>query len=415
MSLNETPRGERPHIALFGRRNAGKSSLVNAIANQQLAIVSDVKGTTTDPVYKAMELLPLGPVLLVDTPGLDDEGELGTLRVKKTKEVLAKTDIAIIVCDVQDGVGQLELDTISLIQARRLPFVVVLNKCDLYRPTAAEVDKIRDAVMHRDGSDIPLVSDCPVLCVSSTTREGIHELKEHLARIIPEDEGKYTLVRDLLEPNDFVVLVVPIDSAAPKGRLILPQQQVIRDVLESGAISIVTRETELKETLEKLGTKPKLVITDSQAFRKVSAETPDDILLTSFSILFARYKGNLDELIRGARAIETLNDGDRVLISEGCTHHRQCDDIGTVKLPRWIGEYTGKKLVFEFSSGNHFPENLNDYRVVVHCGACMLNRREMNHRIRTAVQREVPIVNYGVLIAYMQGILERTTQPFTAL
>lgn len=400
MSMNATPRGERPHIALFGKRNAGKSSLVNAIANQQLAIVSEVKGTTTDPVYKAMELLPLGPVLLIDTPGLDDEGVLGDLRVQKTREVLAKTDIAVMVCDAQDGLGTLELDVITLVKGRKLPFVVVLNKCDLYRPNTEAIKEL----VKKAGAE--------VLCVSATTREGIHELKELLSKIVPDDEGKHSLVRDLLKPNDFVVLVVPIDSAAPKGRLILPQQQVIRDVLEAGAISIVTRETELKQTLEKLGTKPRLVITDSQAFEKVSAETPGDISLTSFSILFARYKGDLEELIRGTRAIETLMEGDRVLISEGCTHHRQCDDIGTVKLPRWLGKYTGKKLEFHFSSGNHFPDNLTDYRVIIHCGACMLNRREMNHRIQIAANREVPIVNYGVLIAYMQGILDRTVKPF---
>ena len=374
--------------------------MVNAIANQQLAIVSEIKGTTTDPVYKAMELLPLGPVLLIDTPGLDDEGVLGDLRVQKTREVLAKTDIAVIVCDSRDGTGELELDTISLIKDRKLPFVVVLNKCDLYRPAPEFLQDIRK----QTGAE--------VLCVSATTREGIHELKEYLAGIVPDEDSQRTLVRDLLKPNDFVVLVVPIDSAAPKGRLILPQQQVIRDVLESGAISIVTRETELKQTLEKLGTKPRLVITDSQAFEKVSAETPRDIPLTSFSILFARYKGDLEELIKGARAIDSLKEGDRVLISEGCTHHRQCDDIGTVKLPRWIGKYTGKQLAFDFSSGNHFPDNLNEYNLVVHCGACMLNRREMNHRIRTASAKAVPIVNYGVLIAYMQGILDRTTEPF---
>lgn len=400
MSMNATPRGERPHIALFGRRNAGKSSLVNAIANQQLAIVSEVKGTTTDPVYKAMELLPLGPVLLIDTPGLDDKGVLGDLRVQKTREVLAKTDIAVIVCDAGEGLGSLEMDIIKLIKERALPFLIVFNKCDLFRPSS---EAVKD-YSKKTGTD--------VLCVSATTREGIHELKELLSRIVPDDEGKYSLVRDLLKLNDFVVLVVPIDSAAPKGRLILPQQQVIRDVLESGAISIVTRETELKHTLDKLGKKPRLVITDSQAFEKVSAETPKDILLTSFSILFARYKGDLEELIKGTRAIGTLKDGDKVLISEGCTHHRQCDDIGTVKLPRWLSKYTGKELEFDFSSGNHFPENITEYSIVVHCGACMLNRREMNHRIRTAADRGVPIVNYGVLIAYMQGILDRTIEPF---
>ena len=400
MSMNATPRGERPHIALFGRRNAGKSSLINAIANQQLSVVSEVKGTTTDPVYKAMELLPLGPVLLIDTPGLDDEGELGQLRIQKTKEVLEKTDIAIMVCDAREGVGTVELDTISLIKERKLPFVVVMNKCDLYRPDVAAVQ----GYAKETGAE--------VLCVSASSHEGVHELKEFLSRMLPDDEGKHSLVRDLLKPGDFVVLVVPIDSAAPKGRLILPQQQVIRDVLEAGAISVVTRDTELKHTLENLGTKPRLVITDSQAFEKVSAETPKDILLTSFSILFARYKGDLEELIRGARAVEALKDGDKVLISEGCTHHRQCEDIGTVKLPKWIGRFTGKQLDFSFSSGNHFPDNLTDYSVIVHCGACMLNRKEMSHRITTAKEAEVPIVNYGVIIAYMQGILDRTTEPF---
>ena len=400
MSMNSTPRGERPHIAFLGRRNTGKSSLVNDVANQQLSIVSEVKGTTTDPVFKAMELLPLGPVLLIDTPGLDDEGALGELRMQKTREVLVKTDIAVIVCDARDGLGDLELDTISLIKDRKLPFVVVLNKCDLFMPSSEELHDIGE----KTGGQ--------VLCISTATHEGVHELKEILSKIVPEDGDSQTLVRDLLKPDDLVVLVVPIDSAAPKGRLILPQQQVIRDVLEAGAISVVTRETELKQTLEKLGTKPKLVITDSQVFEKVSAETPKDIMLTSFSILFARYKGDLKELVKGAQAIEKLQDGDKVLISEGCTHHRQCNDIGTVKLPRWLSKYTGKRLEFDFSSGDHFPDNLSDYKIVIHCGACMLNRMEMNHRIKTVTDRGVPIVNYGVLIAYMQGILARTTEPF---
>ncbi len=400
MSMNETPRGERPHIAMFGRRNAGKSSLVNAIANQELAIVSEVKGTTTDPVYKSMELLPMGPVLLIDTPGLDDEGELGDLRVQKTREVLVKTDIAVIVCDSRDGLDTLELDTISLIKERKLPFVVVLNKCDLFKPEAETIENIAK----ESGTD--------VLCVSAYTRDGVHELKEHLSRIVPDDDSQQTLVRDLIKAGDFVVLVVPIDSAAPKGRLILPQQQVIRDILEVGGISIVTRETELEETLKKLGTKPGLVITDSQAFEKVSAVTPRNILLTSFSILFARYKGDIKELVKGARAIEALKDGDRVLISEGCTHHRQCGDIGTEKIPRWLKKYTGKRLEYSFTSGGHFPEDLDGYAVIIHCGACMLNRREMKRRISKAVEKGVPIVNYGVLIAYIHGILDRTTEPF---
>lgn len=405
MGMNTTPSGERPHIAFFGRRNTGKSSLVNAIAGQPLSIVSEVKGTTTDPVYKAMELLPLGPVMLIDTPGLDDEGELGNLRVQKTREVLAKTDIAVIVCEARDklGPGALELDVISQISERKLPFVVVLNKCDIYKPSAEDIKETGQK------------AGAKVLCVSAAAHDGIQELKEYLSRIVPEDEDSRVLVRDLLQPGDLAVLVVPIDSAAPKGRLILPQQQVIRDILEAGAISVVTRETELKQTLEKLGIKPKLVITDSQVFEKVAAVTPEDILLTSFSILFARYKGDLEELMKGAQAIENLKDGDKVLIAEGCTHHRQCDDIGTVKLPRWLGRYTGRRLEFSFSSGNHFPGNLSDYKIVIHCGACMLNRMEMNHRIRTVTGCGVPIVNYGVLIAYMQGILARTTEPFSKM
>lgn len=398
--MNTTPRGERPHIAFFGRRNAGKSSLVNAIASQQLSIVSEIKGTTTDPVYKSMELLPLGPVLLIDTPGLDDEGVLGTLRIQKTQEVLKKTDIAVLVCEAAVGLAAFELDTLKLIRSRNLPYAVVFNQCDLYRPTGEELLKYAD------------IAGSEVYCVSSVTMEGIHELKEALSRLTPEDEAKHVLVRDLLKPEDLVVLVVPIDSAAPKGRLILPQQQVIRDVLEAGAVSIVTRETELEQTLKKLGTKPRLVITDSQAFAKVAEVTPKDILLTSFSLLFARYKGDLKELIKGARVIETLKDGDKVLIAEGCTHHRQGDDIGTVKLPRWLSKYTGKKLDYSFSSGNHYPDNLVDFRVIIHCGACMLNRREMQHRIRQAANLDIPIVNYGVFIAYLQGILDRTTEPF---
>jgi len=400
MSLNATPSGERKHIAFFGKRNAGKSSLVNAIANQPLSIVSDIKGTTTDPVYKAMELLPLGPVVLIDTPGLDDEGELGTLRVQRAKNVLAKTDIAVIVCDAREGLTGLELEVIELVKKRGVPFVVVLNKIDLFRPSD---EFVRETEQKGGGK---------VLCVSAETREGVHELKEHISRTVPDFDEKTTIVGDLLEPHDFVVLVVPIDSGAPKGRLILPQQQVIRDVLESGAVAVVTRETELKAALERLGTKPKLVITDSQAFEKVSEAVSDDIPLTSFSILFARYKGDLDELVKGARALARLKDGDKVLISEGCTHHRQCDDIGTVKMPRWIGKTTGKQLKFEFTSGNYFPGNPEEYSLIVHCGGCMLNRKEMTHRIETAKEKGVPIVNYGVLIAYMHGILDRAVKPF---
>lgn len=400
MSMNLTPSGERKHIAFFGKRNAGKSSLVNAIANQPLSIVSEVKGTTTDPVYKAMELLPLGPVVLIDTPGLDDEGELGSLRVQKTNEVLAKTDIGVVVCDAREGLTSFELDAIELLRKRGIPFIVVLNKMDLSAPS----DEFIQSIAQKAGGK--------VFCVSAETKEGVERLKDEISRTVPDSEDRQTLVGDLLKPNDFVVLVVPIDSGAPKGRLILPQQQVIRDVLESGAISVVTRDTELKATLERLGTKPKLVITDSQVFDRVSRETPEDIMLTSFSILFARYKGDLGELIKGARALANLKDGDKVLISEGCTHHRQCEDIGTVKMPKWLKKSTGKEFIFEFTSGNHFPGNPEDYKLIVHCGGCMLNRKEMVHRIETAKEKGIPIVNYGVLIAYMQGILDRTIKPF---
>lgn len=400
MGLNDTPKGDRVHIALFGRRNAGKSSLINAITNQQLSIVSQVKGTTTDPVYKAMELLPLGPVMMIDTPGLDDEGELGQQRIEKTKEVLHKTDVAILVLteDGKDEDYKLESEIAKMVKERHIPMIVVWNKADQYDYS----------------NPIPLsfAGNAPVQIASATTGAGIHELKECIGAQVPDDEPEIPIVQDLIEPNDFVVLVVPIDSAAPKGRLILPQQQTIRDILERGGVSIVTKETELKDTLKNLGKKPALVITDSQAFASVSKDTPEDILLTSFSILFARHKGNLPELVQGANCINKLKDGDTVLISEGCTHHRQCDDIGTVKIPRWLTEFTGKKLNFETSSGNSFPDDLKKYALVVHCGGCMLNQREMQYRIRHAKKCNVPIVNYGVLIAMVTGILKRSLEVF---
>lgn len=404
MSMNDTPRGERVHIALFGRRNAGKSSLINALTGQQISIVSEVAGTTTDPVYKAMELLPIGPVVMIDTPGLDDEGTLGRLRIERAQAVLEKTDIAIIAVDIRTGIGDFERDIIARIRDRKIPAVVILNKSDLSESADGALRAMADALSEE--------LNTPVIVASGLRGEGILAVKEALIRSLPNAGHEKVLIRDLLSPNDVVVLVVPIDSAAPKGRLILPQQQVIRDILEAGAISVVTRETELAATLSSLKDKPRLVVTDSQAFGFVSKITPDDIPLTSFSILFARYKGDLPALVKGARVLDQLEENDKILIAEGCTHHRQCDDIGTVKLPRWIQEYTGKSFDFSFTSGGSFPDDLNSYRLVVHCGACMLNEREMLFRIQKAGHHTVPIVNYGVLIAHMKGILPRVIQPF---
>ena len=400
MGMNQTPSSERVHIGLFGKRNAGKSSVINAVTNQDIAIVSAVRGTTTDPVYKSMELLPLGPVMLIDTPGLDDEGELGALRVQKGLDVLRKTDIALLIVDGTAGMSPEDERLEEELKKRGLPYLVVFNKWDLVQEKSAGEEN--------SGAE---PEDERHIRVSARTGEGIQELKERLARMVPAGKEK-RLVGDLLEPQDLVVLVVPIDKAAPKGRLILPQQQTIRDVLESGAVSVVVREKELKETLKKLGTKPKLVITDSQVFGLVDRDTPEDILLTSFSILFARYKGNLAQAVRGAGALESLRDGDKILISEGCTNHRQCDDIGTVKLPRWIENYTGKKPEFVFTSGTGFERNLKEYHMIVHCGGCMLNEQEMQYRLKMAENQGVPMTNYGILIAYMKGILERSLQPF---
>jgi [FeFe] hydrogenase H-cluster maturation GTPase HydF len=388
MGMNSTPSSERVHIGIFGKRNAGKSSLINALTGQDLAIVSEVRGTTTDPVSKAMELLPLGPVVMIDTPGLDDEGELGSLRVKKGYQVLNKTDIAVLVVDGTEGMTEVDRKLLARIRAKEIPWIVVFNKSDLAKPVLPEGETY--------------------LAVSSTTRENIQELKEMIARQVPDENQGRRLVDDLLQPSDFVVLVVPIDKAAPKGRLILPQQQTIRDILEADAVSIVVRENELKNTLAELGKKPRMVITDSQAFQQVAADTPEDITLTSFSILFARYKGELKPYAEGVKALETIQDGDRILISEGCTHHRQCDDIGTVKLPRWIRAYTGVEPEFSFTSGVEFPEDLSPYKMIIHCGGCMLNAREMRYRIACARDAGVPITNYGMAIAYMNGILERS-------
>ena len=399
MSLNATPSSERVHIGIFGKRNAGKSSLINAITGQNLAIVSEAKGTTTDPVYKAMELLPLGPVMIIDTPGIDDEGVLGSLRIQKAYQVLNKTDIALVIIDAAVGPSAEDLRLIERVNTKKIPLLIVINKCE----TINEDKKTAYQALLPNGK---------LLFVSAEQKLNIFELKEAIAQTVPADENKAQIVADLLSPSDFVVLVVPIDSAAPKGRLILPQQQTIRDILEADGAAIVVKENELTNTLQNLGKRPKLVITDSQVFKKVAAETPADILLTSFSILFARYKGNLQTAVQGVTALENVEDGDKILIGEGCTHHRQCDDIGTVKLPRWIKEYTGKNPEFIFTSGTEFPLDLSPYKMIIHCGACMLNEREMQYRIKCAADQNIPFTNYGITIAYINGILKRTVEPF---
>lgn len=395
-SLHETPSGERVHISLFGRRNAGKSSLINAITGQSLAIVSEQKGTTTDPVSKAMELLPLGPVLVTDTPGLDDEGELGALRVEKARQVLGKTDIALLVVDACAGLSPEDRELLALLRERNLPRLLVMNQCDRLP----------------ENTPRPALEGETTLWVSAATGENIHQLKEAIAALHPASGLEKRIVADLLSPGDLVVLVTPIDEAAPKGRLILPQQQTIRDILEAGAMAAVTRETELPQTLAALKAPPRMVITDSQAFAKVSKDVPETVPLTSFSILFARYKGNLMGALRGVKALETLEDGDKVLISEGCTHHRQCNDIGTVKIPGWIRKKTGKEPEFVFTSGGEFPQDLTPYRLIVHCGGCMLNEREMQTRARRAAEQGVPMTNYGILIAHITGILARSVELF---
>jgi len=392
MGMNQTPASERVHISFFGKRNAGKSSVINAVTGQNLAIVSQVKGTTTDPVYKTMELLPLGPVMVIDTPGIDDEGELGKLRVKKSYQVLNKTDVALLVVDGTVGRQPEDEMLIQRFQDKSIPYMVVYNKLDLMgQEPACKEDEI---------------------WVSAEQETNIWELKEKIARLGKQEEPDKYIVRDLMKPGDFLVLVVPIDKAAPKGRLILPQQQTIRDILDGDGSAIVVKENGLKEALEKLGQPPRLVITDSQVFDRVDADTPKEIMLTSFSILFARYKGDLAEAVRGVTALDSLRDGDKVLIGEGCTHHRQCDDIGTVKIPRWIREYTGCELSFDFTAGTEFPDDLSPYRMIVHCGGCMLNAREMKYRVQCAVDQGIPITNYGILVAYLRGILKRSLEPF---
>lgn len=392
MSLNSTPMADRIHIGIFGKRNAGKSSIINAITGQSLAIVSDVMGTTTDPVLKSMELLPLGPVVIIDTPGLDDDGELGQLRIQKAYQILNKTDIALLVVDGTKGMTGEDTAILERIKAKKIPYVVVYNKLDAMEKA-------------------PVFNDPNIIAVSAAEQTNIFELKELIASQVTDEKHAYPIIKDLLNPDDLVILVIPIDKAAPKGRLILPQQQTIRDILDADATALVVKENALAETLVTLGKAPRMVVTDSQVFKQVSEITPKDIELTSFSMLFARHKGELEPLYQGAKAVDTLKDGDKVLISEGCTHHKQCNDIGTQKLPHWLMEYTGKTLEFAFTNGTEFPLDLSPYHMVIHCGGCMLNEREMKYRIQCAEDAEIPITNYGIIISYFTGILERSMTP----
>lgn len=405
MGLNDTVSGERLHIGFFGMRNAGKSSLVNSITGQQLAVVSGVKGTTTDPVKKAMELLPLGPVVIIDTPGLDDEGELGQLRIEKTYQVLGQTDIAVLVVDAVCGLNSQDEELLQIFKERKTPYIVVYNKSDLLTEGS-------DAAENAPVVTARITESENVLFASTLTGEGILEIKEKLGSFAKDKQNPKRLIADMIESGDLVVLVTPIDESAPKGRLILPQQLVIRDILDKHGIVVTCQDTELAQTLANLSKKPKMVITDSQVFGKVSKDVPADVALTSFSILMARYKGDLETLVKGAAALSKLRWGDKVLISEGCTHHRQCNDIGTVKVPRWIEEFTEAKPEYVFSSGNDFPADLSPYSVIVHCGGCTLNETEMKYRINRAVLAGVPIVNYGIAIAHMHGILKRSVELF---
>jgi len=397
--MQKTPSANRLHIAIFGRRNAGKSTLINALANQKLSIVSDVAGTTTDPVYKSMEILPIGPVVLIDTAGIDDEGALGELRIEKTKEVMKRTDLAIVTVSAESGMTPFDLEIIEMLRERKIAIILAFNKIDIFPPTGEQIEKIA-----RQGF--------PYIALSASENIGIHELKKCIIEHSPKSFEEPAIVADIVKSGEAAVLVIPIDTGMPKGRLILPQVQTMRDLLDGDAIMHISKERELKWLLSTLKTKPKLVITDSQVFAKVSADTPSDIMLTSFSILFARYKGNLLSLVKGAKALTQLKAGDKILIAEACTHHQQADDIGKVKIPRWIRQYINPDVVFEFTSGREFPDNLKEYKVVIHCGGCMINRKEMLTRIDACELHSVPIVNYGVAIAAMHGILDRALQPF---
>ncbi|MBO4526153.1 MAG: [Victivallales bacterium] len=390
--MNSTASSERLHIGFFGRSNVGKSSLMNTVTGQDMAVVSDTRGTTTDPVLKSMELLPLGPVVMFDTPGLDDDTELGALRMRKARQMLNKTDLAVMVIDATAGVTTADNEILKLIKAKEIPCVVAINKADLATPSIS-------------------VEGLPTIAVSAVTGQGIYDLKELMAKTAPKDDNSNRVIGDLIDAGDVVVLVTPIDAAAPKGRLILPQVQTLRDILDSNAIGVVTKETELALTLSKLSAPPKLVVTDSQVFGKVAQIVPQDVPLTSFSILFSRYKGYLTGAVRGVKALDNLRDGDVVLISEGCTHHRQCGDIGTEKLPKLIRKHCGKDVQFEFTSGTGFPDDLSRYAVVVHCGGCMLTEREMHYRAKCADDQNIPFTNYGIAIAHMTGILQRSIAP----
>jgi small GTP-binding protein len=435
MGLNDTPSGERVHIGFFGRRNSGKSSLVNAVTGQEMSLVSDTLGTTTDPVSKAMELLPLGPVVIIDTPGFDDVGELGEQRVRRTRQILNRADMAVLVVDATVGLTAGDRQLVRIFEEKKLPYLIAANKCDLLGDSAPRqagaagaglaagqaVDTEREATSGLAGDTGRAVmpgqgvASGSVIYVSALHGTNINGLKESMAALTGARKEDRHIVGDMLEAGDLVVLVIPIDESAPKGRLILPQQQTIRDILEAGAAAVCVKDTELKLTLERLGTKPKMVITDSQAFGKVSKEVPDDVRLTSFSILMARYKGFLDTAVMGAAKLDGLRDGDRILVAEGCTHHRQCEDIGTVKLPGWLRGYSGKDLIFETSSGRSFPEDLSRYALVLHCGGCMLNEREMLYRMNCAKDQGVAFTNYGIAIAQVHGILKRSLSVFPVL
>lgn len=401
MSLNQTPISERVHIGIFGKRNCGKSSIINTLTNQELSIVSKVKGTTTDPVYKTIELLALGPSVLIDTPGIDDEGELGRQRIKKSYQVLNKTDLALVVIDALAGMSQEDEKLLEHIIDKQIPYLIVWNKSDLLPDNSLQKE-----------IEAQILSSHHAIAVSASTGKNIEKLKQMIAGCVQIPKSEFPVISDLIQPMDYILLVVPIDNSAPKGRLILPQQQTIREILESGAVSVVVKETELKETLEKIGSLVRLVITDSQVFAKVAQSTPKEIPLSSFSILFARHKGDLETCIKGVMAVNHLEENDTILISEGCTHHRQCEDIGTVKLPHWLSEYTGRSLQYEFTSGSEFPEDLSKYQLIVHCGGCMLNEREMKYRMKCAFDWQVPFTNYGILIAYIKGILKRSVEIF---
>ena len=394
MGFNDTPNANRVHIGFFGKRNAGKSSVVNAVMGQELSIVSEIKGTTTDPVSKAMELLPVGPVVIIDTPGIDDEGLIGGMRVKKARQILNKTDVAVLIVDGTVSKTGVDNELIRIFEKKDMPYLVAYNKSDIYEKTGLEKNEI---------------------AVSAKTKKNIYELKELIAQTAVLEGSNKKIIGDLLAPSDVVVLVTPIDSSAPKGRMILPQMQVIRDILDNYSMCIVTQTEQLTDTLNALKEPPKMVVTDSQAFSKVKEIVSENIILTSFSILYARYKGVIETTCKGAASIEKLNDGDIVLISEGCTHHRQCKDIGTVKLPEWIKKHTGKQLQFEFTSGGEFMDDLSKYSLIVHCGGCMLNEREVRYRQKCAEDAETPFTNYGIIIAYMNGVLERSLQAFPEL